>query len=226
MLEDTDGSNPNGSGLGLNICRIICEKMGGKIGCTSEYEIGSKFAFTLPFKVEEIPVEIIEEVKEANNYPTPKHRESIKETDIANEGSALAIPLPFVHIKEACENIQNRQSQQNLLNDIIAIDDNPFNIFTLQTIIERFGICCDSCFDANTLLDKVKNRKDQPYRLILMDIEMPLIDGFKAYQMLREYWNESGLSVIPTYSLTAHTSEEIKAKVLEYGMAGCRNIIT
>ena len=66
----------------------------------------------------------------------------------------------------------------------------------------------------------MKERKERPYKIILLDLEMPMMDGFRAYELLREYWEESKMECIPTYALTAHQDEHIAEKVRARGMDG------
>ncbi len=84
-------------------------------------------------------------------------------------------------------------------NTILIVDDNSFNIITIQTMIEyEFGLMCDKAFNGQEALDKIEEmgrvnymnpclclRKRPNYRLVFMDCSMPIMDGFEAAKAIR-----------------------------------------
>ena len=62
---------------------------------------------------------------------------------------------------------------------ILLVDDNEFNSFTLQQIIlMSYGHGSDLASDGKIAVDMVKERLQNPYKLIFMDCQMPIMDGF------------------------------------------------
>ena len=67
------------------------------------------------------------------------------------------------------------------------VDDVPFNIIALSCILERYKLKIDMAYSGQEAIQKVDNYKNNKckynclnYRIILMDIEMPIIDGIEA----------------------------------------------
>ena len=111
---------------------------------------------------------------------------------------------------------------------ILIVDDNIFNIVTLQTILEmQFGIKGDKAMNGQDALNKVKARlntckcvrKNSNYKLIFMDCNMPIMDGFQAtveIRRLEQSLPEMGRIFI--VALTAYTTDNFKVKCFEHGM--------
>ncbi len=64
----------------------------------------------------------------------------------------------------------------------MIVDDNIFNIFTLDSLLKKFGIKSESASDGGDAIQKVmaKQKKGDNYDLIFMDCLMPIMDGFQV----------------------------------------------
>lgn len=96
---------------------------------------------------------------------------------------------------------------------ILIIDDNPINLKVVALVLEAAGYefrMAKSGMAALSILEKSKPD------LILLDIQMPEMDGFETFRRIKE--NKSN-SKIPIIFLTAHTDNEIIQKVFSYGGA-------
>ena len=72
-------------------------------------------------------------------------------------------------------------------NAILLVDDNEFNLITLKEIIrQKFKVECDLAQNGQVAIDMVKNRLGNQYKLILMDLLMPLKNGYEASLEIRE----------------------------------------
>lgn len=95
---------------------------------------------------------------------------------------------------------------------VLAAEDNPTNQKVLAAILAAFGL--DHHIAANGR-DAVAAWREGSYDLILMDIQMPLMDGLEATRAIREAEAEQGLAPVPIYALTAnafvHQVEAYKA---------------
>lgn len=93
---------------------------------------------------------------------------------------------------------------------ILVVEDNKINQIVARKIIERKNYPCtivDNGFDAVELL---KNRN---FDIILMDINMPLIDGYETSKMIRNLAIET-----PIIALTAYEKAEVESKAKEFGI--------
>ena len=111
------------------------------------------------------------------------------------------------------------------------VDDNVFNIMTLQTILEiSLKLKSDKALNGKLALDLIKKRieenKREPcscsrkranYKLIFMDCNMPVMDGFQATQEIRNLLLDKDDS-IHIVALTAYTTEDFEKKCLNIGM--------
>ena len=73
---------------------------------------------------------------------------------------------------------------------ILIIDDEFLNIFSLQMMLQPVNISTDYCFNGKECLEKIQSKISNSqcckyYKLLIMDINMPLIDGFEATTQLR-----------------------------------------
>ncbi len=117
------------------------------------------------------------------------------------------------------ENVSiNKEKEINVLEGkkILLVEDNPLNMEIATQILESFGICVDCAEDGICAVEKIHNAKKGDYELILMDIQMPTINGFQCTRLIREM--KSDLSDIPIIAMTANAFEEDKKDALAVGM--------
>lgn len=98
---------------------------------------------------------------------------------------------------------------------VLIVDDNSINSFVVSEMIKIMGFSTITESDGSKVLDIVKEIK--PF-LIFMDIQMPIVDGYAATKMVREYELEMGLSKTPIIALTADAESSTKEKALLSGM--------
>ena len=94
-------------------------------------------------------------------------------------------------------------SDEVFTDKILAVDDVPDNLILLQTILEVEGYGLDIVGDGATALQQIA---ESPPDLILLDVMMPLMDGFEVTRRIR---NHPTLPYIPILLLTAHTDASV-----------------
>jgi CheY-like chemotaxis protein len=97
---------------------------------------------------------------------------------------------------------------------ILVVEDNPVNQKLLGLMLQQFGYT--SAIAANGKIGFELYEKG-PFDLILMDIQMPVMDGFEATAAIRERERESG-GHIPIIAVTAHVMPGYREKCLAAGM--------
>jgi len=97
---------------------------------------------------------------------------------------------------------------------VLLVEDNEDNRTVYRTILEHFGY---EVIEARNGEDGVNMAREQHPDLILMDISIPLIDGWEATRILK---SEPGTSDIPIIALTAHALATDRAKANEVGCDG------
>eukprot|EP00347_Sterkiella_histriomuscorum_P000258 403376570 len=105
--------------------------------------------------------------------------------------------------------------------EILIVDDNDFNSFTLMSVIKmNFGFDCDTASNGLHAVEMVMNRKYYPYKLIFMDLMMPVMDGFEATVQIRNFYNQNKLhpDLFKIVGLSAITHKNEQQKALDSGM--------
>ncbi|MCF6310306.1 MAG: nitrate- and nitrite sensing domain-containing protein [Sulfurimonas sp.] len=169
-FEQADSSTTReygGTGLGLSISKTLVELMSGKIGASSELNVGSKFYFILPlFDVtgKEEQIEIIE------------------------------------------DNIKKISGK------ILVVEDNKTNQMLFSALLDDLGI---EYTIVNNGLEAVEAVKDSKYDLVLMDENMPIMNGTEATKIIRTL--DVGKN-IPIIAVTANALKGDKKIFIDSGM--------
>lgn len=102
---------------------------------------------------------------------------------------------------------------------VLLAEDNELNAEIAQIILERCGLVVDWVKDGIECVGKVIQKPNKTYDLILMDIQMPTMNGYIATQKIRELPDKEK-SNIPIIAMTANAFEEDKKNALDAGMDG------
>lgn len=95
---------------------------------------------------------------------------------------------------------------------ILLVEDNPVNQLVARELLTAFGALTDTADDGLRGVEKARRKK---YDCILMDIQMPHMDGLTATRLLKA---DPAFAATPIIALTAHAGEEDRRKSLEAGM--------
>lgn len=95
---------------------------------------------------------------------------------------------------------------------ILVVDDHPINLELMVTLLEPLGYVVRTALDVPSALDSIR---DQRPDLILMDLQLPGMDG---YDLTRQLKSDSSTSNIPIIAVTSYAMEGDKSKALA---AGC-----
>lgn len=98
---------------------------------------------------------------------------------------------------------------------VLLVDDNKMNLILAGTILRKWNAIVDTC-DKGT--DAINLAKQDSYHIILMDIEMPDVDGYEATRQIRKV-----NSRIPVIALSAHSYEDVGEKM---GACGMNDLVT
>lgn len=137
---------------------------------------------------------------------------SIKLKSAEGEGSTFYFDLKLV----TGESISPRSSEtidevKDLHNArLLAVDDLEFNLITLTKIVGKWNVQITTAVNGLEAVEKVRNND---FDLVLMDLQMPIMDGREATEKIREFNTD-----IPIIALTASTNESTRREVLSLGM--------
>lgn len=141
------------------------------------------------------------------------------------KGSRFAVTIPHrladkkYYQKEMDFPTQDRKPENLNGIHILLAEDNELNAEIAIAILEGMGAIIDLAADGIECVDKLQQSPEETYDLILMDIQMPNMDGYKATQVIRRL-PEKKKAAIPIIAMTANAFEEDKRKALENGMNG------
>ena len=184
-----------GTGLGLSICRRMAHLLDGDISVTSELGLGSTFSVSVAMG-------------------------PLGEAELL-ESASFQLAASEVEMEKIAA------GELRLNGRFLLAEDNPVNRRFLETILRRAGATIDIAENGTVVLEKVctsierngdSDLSIRGYDLILMDMQMPLLDGYDATRRLREYGYKG-----PILALTAHAMAEDRKKCLD---AGCSDFAT
>ncbi|MEO6903966.1 MAG: ATP-binding protein [Bacteroidia bacterium] len=141
---------------------------------------------------------------------------SIQVESEEGRGSTFTFTIPFkkklvkdestpVIIEKAIE----KQTKKNI--NILVAEDNPLNRKLIKALFKEWGLTVEFAENGELAIEKVKSGK---FGLVLMDIQMPKVNGYEATKYIREQLNSS----IPIIAMTAHALAGEKEKCIGFGM--------
>jgi CheY-like chemotaxis protein len=100
---------------------------------------------------------------------------------------------------------------------ILLVEDNPENVILLRAYLDHASL---SLHFASNGVEAVRKRKRNNYDVILMDVQMPVMDGYTATREIRSWERAEGKGSIPIVALTAHALSGASAESVEAGCDG------
>ena len=216
--------NHGGTGMGLAIAGGLVELLEGEIEIESERGKGSLFRVRIPVELCEASlvespscvltsVRLEEPLKfgfEERDAPEPKAEEETSATEADGD-----TPKPKKRRARA-----KKPAGPQLDSRVILAEDGPDNQRLISFVLKKAGVDVLVCENGKLALDEAKRASDEdkPYDVILMDMQMPVMDGYTATRSLRELGYDR-----PIIALTAHALDGEKKKCLD---AGCDEFAT
>ncbi len=177
-----------GSGLGLSICQSLVQLMGGEISVTSKPGVGSCFSFSLWCGLGS---------GEGTGGETVNN---------GRMGSHLFSPSPLAPLS------YNAGTFAGVT--ILLVDDNAINTQLAAELLERVGVAVVTAANGREAVAQVTEAQGA-FDLVLMDVQMPVMDGLTAARKIREQWDSSRLPIV---AMTAHAMAEERDRCLQAGM--------
>lgn len=156
---------------------------------------------------------------------------TIRVHSVLNEGSKFIVELPFdlyIEHKVPIENSKNNKLEifnnkkiKFLLKGkrFLVVEDNDLNAEITVAFLEQASACAEIAKNGREALNKFINSKDNYYDCILMDIQMPLMNGYDTTRAIRNSAHKCSKK-IPIIAMTADAFKEDISMALESGMDG------
>ena len=102
---------------------------------------------------------------------------------------------------------------------ILLVEDNELNREIAQEILREYGFRVDTADNGAVAVEKVSTAAPGSYDLVLMDVQMPVMDGYTATRQIRALENPA-LAGVPILAMTANAFDEDRRRAMESGMNG------
>ena len=158
-----------GTGLGLSIAKQLVELQGGTLNVKSEFKVGSKFSFCIPFK---------------NSKQTKPELTIIEKKYSMDELSKL---------------------------NILLVEDNQLNVKLILSLFSEYNLKLQVAENGSIAVEKIK---ENYFDIVLMDMEMPIMNGYEAATYIRKEMKNT----IPIIAMTAHAMSGERERCLSLGM--------
>lgn len=140
------------------------------------------------------------------------------------KGTKFIVTLPHriaekIDVEQFDNSIQEYDRADFTGRRILLAEDNALNAEIAITILEEAGFMLEHAEDGIICVDMIEKAKAGYYDLVLMDIQMPNMDGYKATQAIRRLPDEKKAS-IPIIAMTANAFEEDRRNAFRVGMNG------
>ena len=136
-----------------------------------------------------------------------------------NEGSTFTVNLPLKLVQETTKESPEivREFKAHGTHRILLVEDIEVNRMLAETILSESGFLVESVPDGCDAVEAIKSRPEGYYDLVLMDIQMPVMNGYEATRAIRALGRKD-TDLLPIIALSANAREQDKKMSLESGM--------
>ena len=174
-----------GTGLGLSISKKLCLMMNGELWVESQIGKGSCFHFTADLTIDDVAENSTEESSATTSFVAVSQEPEMEHHNLAGKS-------------------------------LLVVDDNAINLTIAEKFLTKAGIIvtkAENGVEAIQILEQSIN--SIRFDAVLMDIQMPVMDGYSATKLIREH---TEFSCIPVIAVSANVMESDIKKSLDAGM--------
>lgn len=138
-----------------------------------------------------------------------------------NKGTKFIVSVEFKTImhQDVDVTVRTKDNYDFTGKSVLLVEDNMINQEIATALLEGVNFKVDVAGNGSEALEKIKQAKDGQYDVILMDIQMPVMDGYEATEAIRALDNDY-CKKVPIIAMTANVFAEDKLKAMNAGMNG------
>lgn len=199
--EEGASARAEGAGIGLSTVRSLADAMGATVSVESRKGEGSEFAVAVPLRVSDGGAGAAQG-DGGTTAAEPRSRTTAEDVGGGRAG-------------ETAPSDAARTSRRVLL-----VEDDPLNREVALGLIEPLGVEVDAAENGLEAVETATGGDRDRYGLVLMDCQMPVMDGIEAVRRIRSWEAATGATRIPIVALTADVLGENRERALAVGMDG------
>ena len=188
QVEDSSTRRYGGTGLGLEISQSLARMMNGEISVQSAVGVGSTFTVSFGLPISPVEAESI--------APAPSLGM------LVSQATPIPVSMPSTDASESSAVAMR----------ILVVEDHPINQKLVGVLLGRMGCSISYCENGQLALDLVQQ---EVFDLILMDVNMPVMDGLAATRLIRAL--PGVVAQTPIVVLTADVMNEAQEKAMKAG---------
>ena len=203
-----------GTGLGLALSKELSRLMEGDIAISDNEGGGSEFIFTCHIECADKGYESQDQASKIlalEKTQQPSVAANTTKVNLVQRHEHSHAQARKAKLND-CQNDSNQMLSVKGMHLLVA-EDNEINQLVIDAILTNLGITADIVINGQQAVDKVQQNS---YDAILMDCQMPVMDGYTATAAIRKL---SGFEDIPIFALTADATKESKIRAQEVGFS-------
>ncbi len=193
QLDGSFSRKFGGLGIGLSICKHITQALKGSIAFRNHPEGGAEVTVTIPLTYKTQPAPAVAATSSSVASP-----DAVTNAATGTDATTTALPVA--------------DSKLNLT--VLVVEDNKVNQMVINGYLKKMGCIVATANNGQEGVDKVK---DQHFDVILMDCQMPVMDGFEATQVIRTLAGKDA-GTLPIIAVTANAMEGDRERCIAAGM--------
>ena len=144
---------------------------------------------------------------------------SIEVRSTQGVGTSFYVSLPLQAVEELSDEVEEQVAEVEAFDGVrlLLVEDNEMNREIAETILEQQGFVIDTAVDGQDAVDKFTAAAAGTYKAILMDVQMPVLDGYGATKAIRRSAHPEA-ATIPIIAVTADVFTDDVARVMACGM--------